>query len=329
MTIKKADRLEKEEQYKKSNNCHTSVCCGVHHIINQKRYESCSHCKICPKYIEYKRQGQKDFGDVRFHYVDSFRKCELYKNYYNSDKKDDSELKQKLAVKRKTPTSKEIHASAYMRLEKNHTELLVYTTWSELFAASIVIKMVENMNSEIKANPVFKKEIKHEYNKFYEQFKLYKSRIYSQCFIDGDYKVMEDVVNDISLNFLKLRISIENYILKFKVKHSFVMSHLLTCYEAMDELMFIHNENVYNIRLKEVDACINPFMKPDKIQKSLDSVIKSISKLYGEGRDIDLGNDFNIVNGVKVLHNKIRNPKVITEIVYKIEEYHNNKNSQK
>lgn len=320
---------EKELKYQEVNNSPTSVCCGTFYISNRKKYETCKKCDFCPKFIGYKTQKSANFDEVRFHYVDSFRKCELHKNAYKSDKVDSSELKQKTAAKHKPLTSEERQASAYLRLEKNHTELLVYTTWSELFAASIVIKMVEIMDSEIKGNPVFKKEIKHEYNKFYEQFKLYKSRIYSQCFIDGDYKVMEDVVNDISLNFLKLRISIENYINKFKVKHSYVMSHLLTCYEAMDELMFIHNENVYNIRLKEWDACVNPFMKPDKIQKNLDSVIRSISRVYGEGRDIDLGKDFNIVNGIKVLHNKIRNPKVITEIVYKIEEYHNNKNLQK
>lgn len=330
MTIRKSERIIKEEKYAKVNKCPTSVCCGVHHIINQRRHETCSHCNICPKFIEYKRQGRKDFGDVKFNYVKSFRECKLYELRNESEKKSDTiqyntkrESHNVISKEKQRQVSK---AKAYMRLEKSMPELIMYTTWSELFAFCIMEKAVKDLDSSIRNNIIYKKEVKKKYNIFYEKFLCYSRVIKRNCFINGDNEVIEKIVSDMSLDFIKLRLSIENFINKFNVSNHQVMSYLILAMEVISEFYYIHNNNQIVIKKKEPKASICEFMSPKALIDPLNSVISQVSLHEGDQRVISLGDDMNIVNGLKVLRNKIRNPHIINEIVYLINDFHNNNN---
>lgn len=71
-------RASIEAQFKETNEAMYSVCSGKFYIKNKKTWEECKKCSKCPKYRYYKYKD-KDTIEVKHVYVDSFRKCELYK----------------------------------------------------------------------------------------------------------------------------------------------------------------------------------------------------------------------------------------------------------
>lgn len=71
-------RASIEAQFKETNEAMYSVCSGKFYIKNKKTWEDCKKCSKCPKYRYYKYKD-KDTLEVKHVYVDSFRKCELYK----------------------------------------------------------------------------------------------------------------------------------------------------------------------------------------------------------------------------------------------------------
>lgn len=71
-------REAKEAIYIESNLDVRSVCNGQFYKKNSKTYELCKNCENCYKYKCYKDKSE-DTPEVKFHYVDTFRKCEFYK----------------------------------------------------------------------------------------------------------------------------------------------------------------------------------------------------------------------------------------------------------
>lgn len=72
------DRASKEAPYMTHNNDVSSVCSGVFTSSNKRVYEECKNREKCPKYTKYKYR-KEDTPKVGFYYVDSFRKCDLWK----------------------------------------------------------------------------------------------------------------------------------------------------------------------------------------------------------------------------------------------------------
>lgn len=60
------------------NNDVSSVCSGVFTSSNKRVHEECKNRSKCPKYAKFK-ESHNDAPQVGFYYVDTFRKCELYK----------------------------------------------------------------------------------------------------------------------------------------------------------------------------------------------------------------------------------------------------------
>lgn len=78
-------RAAKEAVYKSQNEDVKSVCSGQFYNRGSKSYEQCKNCANCYKYKSYKDKSE-DTPEVKFHYVDTFRKCDLYKiNYITSE----------------------------------------------------------------------------------------------------------------------------------------------------------------------------------------------------------------------------------------------------
>lgn len=71
-------REAKEAVYREANLDVRSVCNGQFYKKNSKAYEQCKNCANCFKYNSYKSKSE-DTPEVKFHYVDTFRKCEFYK----------------------------------------------------------------------------------------------------------------------------------------------------------------------------------------------------------------------------------------------------------
>lgn len=71
-------RDAKEAVYREANLDVRSVCNGQFYKKNSKTYEQCRNCENCFKYKSYKSKSQ-DTPEVKFHYIDTFRKCEFYK----------------------------------------------------------------------------------------------------------------------------------------------------------------------------------------------------------------------------------------------------------
>lgn len=72
------DRASKEAPCMIHNNDVSSVCSGVFTSSNKRVHEECKNRSKCPKYAKFK-ESHNDAPQVGFYYVDSFRKCELYK----------------------------------------------------------------------------------------------------------------------------------------------------------------------------------------------------------------------------------------------------------
>lgn len=72
-------RESKESKYNESNSDVRSVCKGEFYIRCKNMYEKCTKCENCIKYKMY-RSKSDDAPEVKFRYVDSFRKCNLYKD---------------------------------------------------------------------------------------------------------------------------------------------------------------------------------------------------------------------------------------------------------
>ena len=71
-------RAAKEAMYEAQNKDVKSVCSGQFYKKNSKSYEQCKNCEKCQKYAKYKDK-KEDTPEVGFYYVDSFRKCDLWK----------------------------------------------------------------------------------------------------------------------------------------------------------------------------------------------------------------------------------------------------------
>lgn len=77
-------RAAKEAIYEAQNKDVKSVCSGQFYKKGSKSYEQCEKCENCHKYKSYKDKSD-DTPEVKFHYVDTFRKCEFYKYRPMSD----------------------------------------------------------------------------------------------------------------------------------------------------------------------------------------------------------------------------------------------------
>lgn len=74
-------RAAKEAIYEVTNKDAKSVCSGQFYKKSSKSYEKCKNCANCFKYKSFKSKSEYT-PEVKFHYVDTFRKCELYKIKY-------------------------------------------------------------------------------------------------------------------------------------------------------------------------------------------------------------------------------------------------------
>ena len=72
------DREAKEATYVVHNNDVLSVCNGSFYIKGRNMHEPCKNREKCPKYAKFK-ESHNDAPQVGFYYVDSFRKCDLWK----------------------------------------------------------------------------------------------------------------------------------------------------------------------------------------------------------------------------------------------------------
>lgn len=72
------DREAKEAPYIKHNKDVLSVCSGSFYIKGRNIHEPCKNRDKCQKYAKY-NDKRDDTPQVGFYYVDSFRKCDLWK----------------------------------------------------------------------------------------------------------------------------------------------------------------------------------------------------------------------------------------------------------
>ena len=72
------NRETKEAPYVVHNNDVLSVCNGSFYIKGRNIHEPCKNREKCQKYAKYKN-AKGDAPEVGFYYVDSFRKCDLWK----------------------------------------------------------------------------------------------------------------------------------------------------------------------------------------------------------------------------------------------------------
>lgn len=72
------DREAKEAPYIEHNKDVLSVCSGSFYIKGRNIHEPCKNREKCQKYAKYKDK-KEDTPEVGFYYVDSFRKCDLWK----------------------------------------------------------------------------------------------------------------------------------------------------------------------------------------------------------------------------------------------------------
>lgn len=72
------DRASKEAPYMIHNKDAESVCSGVFTSRNKRLREECKNREKCPKYAKFK-ESHNGAPQVGFYYVDTFRKCKLYK----------------------------------------------------------------------------------------------------------------------------------------------------------------------------------------------------------------------------------------------------------
>ena len=70
-------REAKEAIYKEANSDVRSVCSGRFYNRAKKVYEECKNCANCFKYKSFSVKT-KDTPEVKFHYIESFRKCDIY-----------------------------------------------------------------------------------------------------------------------------------------------------------------------------------------------------------------------------------------------------------
>lgn len=70
-------RLDKEAIYKEANSDVRSVCSGRFYNRAKKVYEECKNCANCFKYKSFSTKSENT-PEVKFHYIESFRKCDLY-----------------------------------------------------------------------------------------------------------------------------------------------------------------------------------------------------------------------------------------------------------
>ena len=72
------DREAKEAPYIEHNKDVLSVCSGSFYIKGRNIHEPCKNREKCQKYAKYKDK-KEDSPEVGFYYVDSFRKCDLWR----------------------------------------------------------------------------------------------------------------------------------------------------------------------------------------------------------------------------------------------------------
>lgn len=81
MTLPIWKRELHEKPFEKDNKKLHSVCEGMFFIKNKNKYEKCKYFDTCPKRKMYPLVS-KYYDKVKYRHVESFRKCQLYKNNY-------------------------------------------------------------------------------------------------------------------------------------------------------------------------------------------------------------------------------------------------------
>lgn len=343
MRLTKEQRIEKEESVIKDNNRLNSVCCGSFYISNRKETERCKNCDICSKYKRYEANKDKE-PNVKFFYVDTFRKCELYKQKDNRDFSEVGSMvmaandmfEQELIQEQANATVLRSvnyldimpnRVDAYMDIEKNHGKECTKITWGILFAIEVMFKFLEETMDVLQQSNLYKREVKRSFNKFLREYQMYKYYVRTQCY-NNDYKPVIDEVDNMYMEVVKLRLCMENTLNKHKVKEAYVKSYLVLASELISWCIKVQFD-LESIGKKYRKAFgLSNFMRPIILLKPIDEVILLLSKIYSNNATVDLNKDLNLITGLKVLSNIVCDEQRIANILINVAEL-NKRNGSK
>lgn len=329
MTLKKSTILEKESEYEKSNKDINSVCKGFFYISNRKENERCKNCDTCSKYKRYSSK-KEDSVEVRFHYVDTFRKCVLYKQ---KDNRDFYKVFSRLdrynkvtemfpinhgSIKRAYSTTANIERhKAYKRMVNNEesSKVQMECTYAEIFALEIMFMVIEDMNDAVRLSSIFQHQVKQSYNKFNEIYGRFKKAMINTCYYK-DRDALKDEVERVYPDVMKFRITLENYINRWKVRDSYAMSFVLVADEIVHLVYKIHNDNNSMIQKFESNLRLEDFLCPTILIKPLNNLSLQMSNiLVDKDTVINLRECNDLKIGLKVIENRVRDRQRIANIL--------------
>ena len=337
MTLKKSTILEKESEYEKSNKDINSVCKGFFYISNRKENERCKNCDTCSKYKRYSSK-KEDSVEVKFHYVDTFRKCELYKQ---KDTRDFSKVFNRLDrynkvtelfptvsqnnVRKAYSTTANIERhKAYKRMVNSEeaSKVQMECTYAEIFALEIMFMVIEDMNDAIKYSSIFRQQVKQSYKRFNEVYDHFKRAMINTCYYK-DRDALKHEVERVYPDVMKFRITLENYINRWKVRDSYAMSFVLVADEIVYLVMKIHNVNNAMIQKYEANLRLEDFLCPTILIKPLNNLSLQMSNiLVDKDTVINLRECNDLKIGLKVIENRVRDKQRIANILTSIYRIH-------
>lgn len=207
---------------------------------------------------------------------------------------------------------------AYNRMANNHSELMAMLTWSELFSIEVMCFVVDNANKILfESDDLYKGEVKKYHRNFLSLYYPYTREIGDKCY-NNDRQAVRDSVYDIYMDLMKIVYPMENFINRYKVKNSFVLANVLLAHEIIDSAVYIHNSNIEIMRQYEKILSYSNFLSPETLVNPMNKLTLSISKACEVKDTIDLNDSMDIVNGIKVIINKVTDPDMIGKILNRV-----------
>lgn len=219
----------------------------------------------------------------------------------------------------------ELRFDAYEKAVNEKPEIMSFLTWSTLLAIEVMALSYDSLILSLKEDGIYKMEVKKIANECMSELKSFMSNIKKQCY-NGDESVVVDEAVKSSMELFKLRMSISNYLHKYKLDYNLSISTVKVCQGITDLIQSMHDHRKEYLKSINPNLDFSAFMKPTRLSSSINNLADVLSKKYNQNVGIvDLNNDICIKNGIHSIDNILNDKERITNLVIKIYEFNRNK----
>lgn len=215
----------------------------------------------------------------------------------------------------------QLRYEAYNKMMEEKPELNAYITWSTLLGIEVMNIAYDGLIESLSYDGIYKMQVKKLANECIKELNKFMLNIHSQCY-NGDECVVIEEAEEMSIDIVKLKMSISNYLHKFNLSNNRSVTDIKLCQGMTDLIQSMHDNKNFHMKRYYQNIEFSKFIKPTELSKKINELASFVSLKYNNNiANINLNDDICITNGAKVLDNKINDANTISELMNKIYKY--------